>query len=600
MHGAQAVGSGVPLSQAVSLLLAGSLCLLPFLLPYHQPPILSFQAEWLAAALGTAAMLAALTRAREGAFAALPPPARWLLAFALLLGAHSLIGHANYPQQALLGALYVLYAVVLFWLGAQLAAALGLEHAASTLAACLLAGALATAAAGAIQFYGRPALLEDFVAELHGNVAYGNIAQKNLYANYIALGGTALLYLWQRGSLRSAYALAAALLLAWACALSGSRTVLLYALWITLLGALAGRAYAGAEARRLKFAAYGFAVAMLVAQLAIPWLNHALNFGPASQSAFERIAELSNQQSEGRWMVWPLALRVFATAPLAGAGMGEFAGAVFNTGLPAELERFGEVWTSPHNLLLHLLAETGMPGAFLALAGLFAWCWQAGRRYFAAPQPALWWIIAAVGIELIHSMLEYPLWSAHFLGVTALLMGLATAPAMRSGAASRPSRAAAAGMCIALALTLALLLRDTLRLDATRASGAAMTLASAADSARDAALLRDLARGLLAPQAELWIFLGAPLDRKDLAGRLELSARVARYYPSNAVIVRRAALLALDGEAGAARSLLLRALESFPRRRQQSTLILRQAEAADPDAIAPLLALAGNAGPGRR
>ena len=46
---------------AIGLLLAGSLCLLPFLVPYHQPPVLSFHAEWLAAALGTAAALAALT-----------------------------------------------------------------------------------------------------------------------------------------------------------------------------------------------------------------------------------------------------------------------------------------------------------------------------------------------------------------------------------------------------------------------------------------------------------------------------------------------------------------------------------------------------------
>ena len=103
------------------------------------------------------------------------------------------------------------------------------------LAACLLVGALANAAAGMIQFYGLPAPLRDFIVELHHdplhNGAYGNIAQSNLYANYLALGGTALLFLWQRSSLRTAYALAAAVLLAWACALSGSRGALLYALW---------------------------------------------------------------------------------------------------------------------------------------------------------------------------------------------------------------------------------------------------------------------------------------------------------------------------------------------------------------------------------
>jgi O-antigen ligase len=581
----------------VSLLLAGSLCLLPFLLPYHELPILSFQSEWLAAALGIAAVLAALTNGPDDAFAAVPLPARWLLGFALLLTAQALADDSNYPQQPLLGGLYVLYAALLVWLGAQLAASAGTERAVSVLAACLLAGALANAAAGLIQFYGLPEILRGIVDELHDkpqhNGAYGNIAQPNLYANYLALGGTALLFLWLRGSLRSAYALAATVLLAWACALSGSRSALLYALWFAVLGLLATRLQAGVKGRRVKYAAYGLALMMLAAQVAIPWLNHALDLGPTSQGAFERVAQLSGSLGDGRWQAWLLALRVFADAPVLGVGIGEFAGAVFELGLAPEMTP-GEVWTSAHNLPLQLLAETGALGTFLALASLCTWCWQAGRRYFAAPQPAMWWIIAAVGIELIHSMFEFPLWYAHFLGVTALVMGLGTAPGTLSGAASRLSRTAAAGICIALALALALLLRDYLRLDATRATGTAMTLASPADSARDVAVMRALTQGPLAPAAELWIFLGAPLDRGELADRLEMSGRVARYFPSNAVIVRRAVFLAFDGEAAAARSLLAHALRSFPQRCHATASILQQALAADRVAIEPLLALTGN------
>jgi len=600
VSGVQAVKPRSVQAGAVSLLLAGGLCLVPFLLPYHQLPILSFQAEWLAAALGIAAMLAALV-GRGGPFAAVPVPARWLLAFALFLAAQTLVGKPVYPQLPLLGALYVLYAALLVWLGAQLAATAGIERAAGVLAACLLAGALANAAAGVIQFYGRPALLQDIVAELrHGpdhNGAYGNIAQANLYANYLALGGTALLFLWLRGGLRTAYALAAAVLLACACSLSGSRSALLYALWFAVLGLLAGRMRAGAGARRLKFAAYGLAGAMLAAQVAIPWLNHALHLGPASQGAFERVVEISSAHGDGRWQAWLLALRIFADAPISGAGIGEFAGAVFELGLSPEMAR-GEVWTSPHNLPLQLLAETGALGAVLALAGLCTWCWQAGRRYFAALEPAMWWIIAAAGIELIHSMFEFPLWNAHFLGVTALVMGLGTVPGACSKVASRLLRITAAGLCVALAFALAVLLRDYLRLDATRVTGTTITLASAADTARDAAVMRALTHGPLAPTAELWIFLGAPLDRSDLAARLEMSERLARYFPSNAVIVRRAVFLAFDGQATAARSLLLHTLQSFPQRCHPTALILEQALASDRDAIEPLLALAKHASRG--
>jgi O-antigen ligase len=584
-------------ADAVSLLLAGGLCLLPFLLPYHEYPILSFQAEWLAVALGVAAMLAGLV-GRGSAFAAAPVPARWLIAFALFLAAQTLVGTPVYQQLPLMGALYVLYAALLVWLGAQLTATAGLERAATVLAACLLVGALANAAAGVIQFYGRPSLLEDIIAALHyhpqHNGAYGNIAQPNLYANYLALGGTALLFLWQRSSLRTTYAVAAAVLLAWACALSGSRSALLYALWFVLLGLLAGRTQAGTDARRLKIAAYGFAGAMFAAQLAIPWLNDTLQLGLANQGAFERIADISSNHGEARWHAWLLALRVFADAPIVGAGIGEFAGAVFELGLSPQMA-LGEVWASPHNLPLQLLAETGALGAVLALGGLCVWCWQAVRRYFAAREPAMWWIIAAVGIELIHSMFEFPLWSAHFLGVTALVMGLGTSLAARAATASRLSRTAAAGICAAIALALALLLRDYLRLDETYVTGTSITLASAADASRDATVMRAVARGPLAPTAELWIFLGAPLDRSDLAAKLAMSERLARYFPSNAVIVRRAVLLAFDRQAAEARSLLGHAMQSFPHRCQATLLILGQVPASERVAIEPLLSLAKNA-----
>jgi len=582
-------------ADAVSLLLAGSLCLLPFLLPYHQSPILSFQAEWLAAALGTAAMLAMVTTRRGIEFVPVPLMARWLIAFALFLVAQSLIGSSNYAQQPLFGALYVLYAAVLIWLGAQLAATVGIERAAITLAACLLAGALANAVAGMVQFYGRPALLEDFVAELRGSRSYGNIAQSNLYANYLALGGTALLFLWQRHRLRTPYALAAALLLAWASALSGSRSALLYAMWFAALGLFAGKTQTGDDARRLKFAASALASALLAAHLAIPWINDALHLGPVSPGALDRLVGLSSDQTEGRWQAWPLALRVFADAPIFGAGIGELAGAIFEFGFSPEMARAGEVWTSAHNLPLHLLAETGALGAALTLGGLVTWCWQAVRCYLLTPQPALWWIITAAGIELIHSMFEYPLWNAHFLGVTALLMGLATVAATRAGTAARVSRALAAGICAVFALTLALLLRDYLRLDATRATGTSLTLASPADSERDAAVMLRLSHGPLAPIAELWMFLGAPLDRSDLAARLEMSRRAARYSPSNAVVVRRAVFLALDGQADAAQRLLVRALRTFPHLCKASVSILEQALAADRAAIEPLLALAKHA-----
>ncbi len=568
----------------MTLLLAGCLCLLPFLLPYHQQPIPSFFPEWLAAALGIAAALTLLVGRGVAAasFVPLPVPARWLIAFAVFLAV----------QLPLVAALYVLYAVLTIWLGAQLTAELGIERVATVLAAFLLAGALANSLAGVMQFYGRPRLLEDVIAELHGSRVYGNIAQPNLYANYLALGEGALLFLWARARVRTVYALPALTILLLGSALSGSRGALLYALWYAALGVAAARVQGDAEARRLRFAAYAVAAASLSAYFGVAWLNDALHLGPPGEGTLDRILAPLGEHAEPRRQAWLIALRVFIGAPLAGVGAGEFAGAAFESGLDPSLTRLGEVWTSPHNLPLHLLAETGLVGTVLVLVGLSVWGWQAARRYWTDGQVVSWWIIAAFGIEMIHSLTEFPLWNAHFLGVTALLMGAGARLETRSLAVSRTAWIVPAAACVALSVILGVTLRDYVRLDTTRISGTTLTLTPAAQARQDAETMRELTHGPMAPLAELWMLTGAPLDRSKLADKLAMSGRVARYWPANTVVARRAVFLALDGEAEKARSLLARALETFPHQVNATILVLEQARTADPSAVEPLLVMA--------
>ncbi|HTF16004.1 MAG TPA: Wzy polymerase domain-containing protein, partial [Burkholderiales bacterium] len=90
----------------------------------------------------------------------------------------------------------------------------------------------------------------------------------------------------------------------------------------------------------------------------------------------------------------------------------------------------------------------------------------------------------------------------------------------------------------------------------------------------------------------LWIVIGAPLDRSNLASKLAMSERVARYWPANTVMARRAVFLAFGGNAEKARGMLARALQTFPHQLNATILILEQARAADPGAIEPLLTMA--------
>ena len=132
---------------------------------------------------------------------------------------------------------------------------------------------------------------------------------------------------------------------------------------------------------------------------------------------------------------------------------------------------------------------------------------------------------------MIHSMVEFPLWNTHFLGVTALLMGLATRPGTSSRTASRLTYAAAAGTCVALTLAMAMLLKDYVRLNATSSIETPLTRTGAAAAARDAAVMRSLRRPARAGGRVL-DHPGGLIGSRDLPERLKMSERATRYFPS--------------------------------------------------------------------
>jgi O-antigen ligase len=574
---------------AVGLLLAGSMLALPFVLINPQPLAANFQAEWLAIALGLAAAIALLVR-RDAALQAIPQPAWWLIAFALFLVIQGAIGNPPYWQMPLLGLLYALYAALMIWLGMQLAASAGAERTAAVLATFLLAGALANAAAGIIQFYGRPAFLEDWVAQMRSGRSLGNVSQINLYANYLALGQAALLYLWLGRQIRSAWAILALLLLAYASALSGTRSALIFLVWIAILGLLAARILRStdrSEAARIAIASCALAIISLLTQFAVPWLNGLMLSGSASPGSFERLAALSGGYTEPRWQAWLLAWRIFLDAPLAGAGMGAFAGTAFKAGLHPDLA--GYLWSSPHNLVLHLLAETGIVGAALAIGALVTWWWQTARRYRAAPNHALWLAIAVVGIETLHSMLEFPLWNAQFLGATALLMGTALAGHTNRRPGGSLTRYTSAAISIVLVMSQGVMLRDYLRLDASRIAGTRLTLAAPEEKAVARQTMQSLASGPLGPLAEGWILLGADVTRDGLAEKLAMSGRVIQYWPGSDMLVRHAAYLALAGRLDEADALVVKTLRAFPRRCSEMRIFLQRAREEDSAAFTALL-----------
>jgi hypothetical protein len=253
-----------------------------------------------------------------------------------------------------------------------------------------------------------------------------------------------------------------------------------------------------------------------------------------------------------RLYFWDQAWAMFKSAPLLGVGFGQFA-----WGFLQQAPQFAQ-WGVPgyernaHNVVLHLLAETGAAGALFVALALGAWGWRALR---AAPDFARWWIVAAVGIVVAHSMVEYPLWQAHFLGPFALLIGLGETRSL----VPRQNRIVVVSIAAAVLLggvVLGSLMRDFAELHRWVYSVPEQSLNEPAVVARQAQAVRRLQPTLLGPYVDLPLSSTIRVDASELEAKLTFNGRVMQFAPIAPVVLRQAALLALAGRIAEAKPLL--------------------------------------------
>jgi O-antigen ligase len=550
----------------------------------------SFHDEWLALALGLAVVALLLARVPAGP-AVVPEISLAFFALAAWVGLQPLLRPPAYVQLPLTGATYLLMAAALAWSAQRLARELGVRTFCDVLAGFVLAGATINAALGIVQSYGVPEALEGIVARRSGIKAHGHVGQANLYALYLALGQASLAYLALRGRLGTLSFVVIAAVLAWASALSQSRSAVLFALAFVALAWLAHGEHL--DARRLRRVAAGVSLAVLAAVVLLPRVHAALGVPILHPFGIDRMVTTLDPAGhfiENRLRIWPFALEVGLGAPLVGVGWGEFARAAFDTGLPRSLANEGEIWSSPHNTFLQLFAEAGLPALLIAVvAALRWWLPMLGALVRRATLP-LWWLAALAAALTLHSLVEYPLWYAHFLLVAALILGAA---APRTRAVALPRLAPAPGLVAALGMTVLLgwTMRDHHRLAAAYWTATGRTLASPGAVGEAVATLRQLSSGPLAPYVEPWLYRSLPIDGDALDDKLAMGARVLATSPDSRFVARQAALLALAGREAEAAALVDQALRTLPEAPQRIAALLEEAAPADAT-VAPLLAAA--------
>lgn len=592
----------LPYFQFLLFLLVAVPCAIPF--RYQPNPV--FPSELVALFLAALMILGgAFFTSPKGEHATLPWTSVCWLALTAVLGLQMLLLPTPYMSEHSVPMLYLLTAGLSVWALSRAKAEFGAAALMQVLACGLLAGALFNSILGAVQ-----------LAELFQNgwrLIYGNIGQKNIYGHYLAWGLAALAWLvserklpvWvllvlAAGSvfyygllfsadvdgarhwlfmalsivattlfLLGAWLVRHKLLATWvfwpiavwlalSMAWCSSRSVLFYAvIWLPfgLLIAGIGRD----QVRRFGFYLAAAASLILLMQFIAPLINDVIQgFLHSTNDAPTGIERLTSNGAR-RLVEWKKAWLTFSSHPILGVGWGAYAAQSVALHVAPEFAKVQEsvLFTHCHNSLLNLLAETGILGTGVVLAGL-AYAYFGVWRQRA--DSIVLFATAAVSVSIVHSLLEYPLWYYHLLGPFVVLLFFMRADGPQVRIPSQwltASFAAIAGILLVTATVGALYYKTIypiLEPSDNEAENAANI--TALDKMRDNPLLDFYVEFALSNYIEA--------SQKQMAWKLAVLRRLNSLRPYPGQLTDQAVMEALSGNEARAHQLIRQAAYAYP------------------------------------
>jgi O-antigen ligase len=530
---------------------------LPFLQPVRAAPIIPFYSEWLAIVLGLGAGMAFLAiRFWDDLFA--PKITLYLLGLMTLISIQYIFIKPAYPTQTLLPLLYLAWTVVLAVLVTWLREQLGLEAVLRVLAYFLLIGGLLHALFGISQYLGLYGWLGGLIESRKIVSIAGNIGQQNHFATHIMLATLALSYLFAMRHLSWILAISVLTLLTFALALSGSRSVALYAIGASVLSLLFYRKKNCDSHYRLAWLNGLLLVIFLIYQYSLPWLNESLKallthlgFDSGHLEILTATQRGATNGIEQRLVEWYKAWLMFLNAPLLGIGIGNYAWHSFVLhGLPeiAEAHPKSQLYHHAHNFFLEFLAGLGISGLLLLLLLMITWL----KQFLKTQLNTESWFIAAVLLVLfIHGNLEYPFWYSYFLGILAIFLALGDNRKIRINFTPKLGQIGSAASLILLFGTLAITFLGYRQLTDVNALILMQSPTHAANTLR--AISTNV---LLTPWAEAVITAHGSLDKNKSEQQLTMMARVMQHQPDHVIVYRQIVFFAMAGKKDDALSLL--------------------------------------------
>ena len=395
-------------SFAVALFVAA---VLPWQIAFYAVPIVSYATE-AAAFVGWSLLLLVL-----GKYLAMKLPNRAvagvLCAIALLAATASaqlLVGKILWPSQLVQMLYFLAVAALVTWTAAQIQSLATRNQIIDAWAWCWLVGCVLSAVAALVQYLQWEVSWYIVAPLADAGRIYGNVHQSNQFATLMAMGLPGVVWLNQRNKLSMRAAAVCAVVIAVVVVMSSSRTGLIQLLWLAAWMTLphTGKRRLAAPLLLAAVAAYGLFYA----------LNQAGIFTYFNSSRLPTMIDAEMGITDSRLSLWRETLTLIAQNPWAGVGFGQFEFYRTFSDVPNALKI---IHVNAHMLPLQIAVEYGLPVAALFFALAIYAVLKAGAAW---RDPGGNFAMAGIGVVLIHSMTEFPLWYAFILLPFAFLCGI--------------------------------------------------------------------------------------------------------------------------------------------------------------------------------
>lgn len=551
-------------SSSASLLIIALMAFLPFVVPFHffnghsGFPLPQFYTEWLALLLGLMSLYPLLNKMHWQSLQ-IPQIALVFLGLATIVVVQSTLGLLGSIQYTLLVLAYLVVAFFMAVLGGILRRELGWEKLATTIAWSVLAGGLLNTLYVFLQY------LSEFVTHIPfitNDSSLGLIANLTHLANYIALAIASLLYLYARQHIKLGVFLAYFVLLLSVLSLTLVSSALWYLLALTLLAI-------GMQinAIRQRTGSTNMRSLVRVALLLLPLFFVVQWMLPLLDSRAPLLLD-ANATFASDWSVrlhiWHESLLLFLRSPWLGVGVGQTHWMSYMT-LDAQWSvNLPGAYQHARNIVLQVLAEMGVAGFVLLLAGLIAWV-----RAFQWKQIDLeaWWLLALLLLIGINSLFESNLGYAYFLMLTAFLLGA-------SDEKSKYIRFAPQGIVAGKAILIGVFglllftLVNTLIANIKLENAMSFHHSKATLSQHRADVNQDLgwvkADSLLAPYADIAYAESLGFDQTNIEEMLMINASALRLMPTQQAAYRHVLFLEFNGQHEEAVAYMQRGVQAYP------------------------------------